>query len=167
VERLTHGWSDSDWHRGSPGRWTSGQIFEHLRLTFTGTTKAFVRVMDGGKPLARKPNVRERALTFSVTKLGVMPSGGTAPKHTVPHDTLEMESMRRFYDALVAMDATLADAERRFGNRVAVMDHPFLGPLSTRQWRQFHRTHARHHLRQIARRARTAESVLRDRELSH
>ncbi len=167
VERLTQGWSDSDWHSSPPGKWTCGQILEHLRLTFTGTTKGLVRVMDAGKPLAGKPNWRDGVRAFWVTQLGLMPSGRTSPKHTAPHETLEKDSMRRFYDALVAMDATLADAERRFGNRIALLDHPFLGPLSARQWRQFHRTHARHHLRQIARRARAAESVPRDRQLSH
>jgi hypothetical protein len=62
--------------------------------------------------------------------------------------------MRRFYDALVAMDATLTDAERRFGTQVKLLDHPFIGPLNAREWRQFHRTHSRHHLKQVADRIR-------------
>jgi len=102
-----------------------------------------------------------------VAKLGLMPSGRTAPKLAVPKDGFEDDSLRRFYDALVAVDATLADAERRFGRSVKLLDHPVLGPLSAKEWRQFHRTHAKHHLRQLAKQKRLGSSRPRDREFSH
>ena len=167
MERLTRGWSEPEWHKGPVGKWTSGQILEHLRLTFTGTTKGLVKVMDAGRPLARKPNFRERLAAFVVTRLGVMPSGRTSPRNIAPQDSLEGDSIRRFYDALVAMDATISDAERRFGREIPLLEHPFLGPLTARQWRQFHRTHAHHHLRQMARHAAHVPSEPRDREFSH
>jgi len=47
------------------------------------------------------------------------------------------------------MDASLADAERRFGHRTRVLFHPILGPLTAQQWRRFHLVHGRHHLKQI------------------
>ena len=73
----------------------------------------------------------------------------------MPGDGLSADSMRHFYDALVAMDSTLFDAERRFGRRAKLLDHPFLGPLNAQEWRLFHRTHTRHHLKQVAERARS------------
>lgn len=73
----------------------------------------------------------------------------------MPGEGLSAESMRRFYDALVAMDSTLFDAERRFGRRARLLDHPFLGPLNAQEWRLFHRTHTRHHLKQVAERIRS------------
>jgi hypothetical protein len=113
VERLTLGWSESDWQRALPGKWTSAQILEHLRLTFTGTSKGILSVMEIGRPLGGKPTLPDRLRTFWVAKLGLMPSGRSAPKQTIPQDGFEGNSLRRFYDALVAVDATLADAERR------------------------------------------------------
>jgi len=167
VERLTLGWSESDWQRALPGKWTSAQVLEHLRLTFIGTSKGILNVMQTGRPLGSKPTLPDRLRTFWVAKLGLMPSGRTAPKLAVPKDGFEDDSLRRFYDALVAVDATLADAERRFGRSVKLLDHPVLGPLSAKEWRQFHRTHAKHHLRQLAKQKRLGSSRPRDREFSH
>lgn len=152
VERLTLAWTESDWDCALPGKWTSAEILEHLRLTFTGTSKGILKVMEAGRPLGSKPTLADRLRTFWVAKLGFMPSGRTAPKHTVPKNGLDKDSLQRFYDALVAVDATLADAGRRFGGNVKLLDHPFLGPLSAKEWRQFHRAHAKHHLKQIAKR---------------
>jgi hypothetical protein len=149
------------------GKWTSGQILEHLLLTFTGTTKGVRNAMEAGRPLGGKPTLRDRVRTLMVAKLGILPSGRESPRHVVPADGLETESLRRFYDALVAMDSTLADAERRFGGSVKLLDHPILGPLSTKDWRRFHRTHASHHLKQIAKLGKLGESRPTDRQLSH
>ena len=60
--------------------------------------------------------------------------------------------MRQFNDALVAMDATLTDAEKRFGSVAKILDHPILGPLERRGWRRVHLVHARHHLKEIEKR---------------
>ncbi len=87
-------------------------------------------------------------------RLGVFPTGQKAPKHTAPRAGLGPEVLRRFNDALVAMDATLNDAERRFGSKTKLLDHPVLGPLTAREWRRFHRVHATHHLRQVEKLAR-------------
>lgn len=167
VEKLTHDWSESDWHRALDGKWTSGQILEHLLLSFKGTTKGLSNVMATGRPLGGKPTLGDRVRTLYVAKLGRMPSGNMSPETVVPKDGLDMESLRRFYDALVALDATLADAERRFGANAKLLDHPILGPLSTRDWRRFHRTHAAHHLKQIAKAHRLGVTRSAARQFSH
>ena len=167
VERLTRDWSEADWHRALAGKWTSGQILEHLLLSFTGTTKGVRSVMDAGRPLGGKPTLRDRMRILVVAKFGVMPAGRESPRVAVPGDGLDRDSLRRFYDALVAMDATLSDAERRFGSSVKLLDHPVLGPLSINDWRRFHRTHANHHLKQIVKASRQGTPHSADRQLSH
>ena len=117
VERVISGSSELNWRQAPPGKWTSAQIFEHLLLTYTGTTKGLRRVLESGHPLASVCNLAAPVRKFVVTKLGWMPAGRTAFKQICPEDGLDAQSMRRFYDALVAMDATLLDAERRFGKR--------------------------------------------------
>ncbi len=167
VERLTHDWSEADWHRAMDGKWSSGQILEHLLLSFKGTTKGVRNVMEVGRPLGGKPTLRDRVRTLYVAKLGRMPSGNMSPEAVVPKHGLDVETVRRFYDALVALDSTLADAERRFGGNAKLLDHPILGPLSTKDWRRFHRTHANHHLKQIARARRQGVARSADRQFSH
>jgi Protein of unknown function (DUF1569) len=159
AERLTSEMSQADWQHASPGKWSCAQIFEHLLLSYTATTKGTLKAMELGKPLGGRPTLRDRISTFYVARLGLMPSGRAAPQQTTPKDGAGLESLGQFNDALVAMDATLADAEKRFGSKVKLLDHPILGPLTANEWRRLHRTHARHHLKQIARRVREAGSA--------
>ena len=158
VAKLTDGWAEPDWHYAPAGRWTCGQILEHLFLTFNGTTEGVLNMMKTGRPLARKPTLPDRLRTFCVAKLGFMPRERVSPPHTLPKSGWEQDALPRFYDALVALDATLDDAQRRFGGSAKVLQHPVLGPLSAQEWRRFHRTHARHHLRQIAQLAEEASA---------
>jgi len=166
VERLTRSWSEADWHAGPPGKWTTGQILQHLLLSYTGTTRGLLNVMKQGRLPASKPTLKDRWNTFWGTRAGFLPFGRTAPKNLAPTDGLDMNSQRRFYDALVAMDATLTDAERRFGKSAKLLLHPFLGPLNAGEWRRFHRAHSRHHLKQIHQGLRNATARTPDRELS-
>ncbi|HME31510.1 MAG TPA: DUF1569 domain-containing protein [Terriglobales bacterium] len=156
AERLTRDMSPAGWHHAPPGKWSCAQIFEHLLLSYTATTNETLKAMQIGKPLGGKPTLRDRISTFYVAGLGLLPSGRTTLKQTTPKNGAGLESLRQFNDALVAMDATLTDAEKRFGSRVKLLDHPILGPLTAKEWRRFHRTHARHHLKQVAERARHA-----------
>ncbi len=166
VERLTRGWSEAAWHHAPPGKWSCAQILEHLLLSYTGTTKGILNVMQVGRPLGSRPTLPDRVRTLWATKLRLVPSGRMSPRNVAAKGGLEIASLRKFFDALVAMDATLADAERRFGSRVKLLDHPFVGPLNVKEWRQIHRIHTNHHMKQIAALAQAA-SHLPDREFSH
>ena len=125
-------------------------MLEHLVLSYTATTKGLLRAMEAGRPERSRRTFGHRMRIFYVLGLGRFPAGVEAPKQTVPRDGLGSDPLRRFNDALVAMDASLADAERRFGHRTRVLSHPVLGPLTAQQWRRFHVVHGRHHFRQIA-----------------
>src|SRR5580698_4402929 len=127
IERLTRDWPETTWRHAPPGKWSCAEITEHLMLSYTGTTKGLLNAMNSGRPIASRQMLPDQVKTFVVTRLGILPSGRVAPRYMTPKDGLEMNAMRRFYDALVAMDATLLDAERRFGDRVKLLDHPVLG----------------------------------------
>ena len=124
-------------------------MLEHLVLSYTATTKGLLRAMETGRPERSRRTLGHRMRAVYVLGLGRFPAGLEAPKHIVPRDGLGADPQRRFNDALVAMDASLADAERRFGHRTRVLFHPVLGPLTAQQWRRFHLVHGRHHLKQI------------------
>jgi hypothetical protein len=158
VERVASAMSRDAWRSAPPGKWTCAQILEHLLLSYTATTKGTQIALQTGKPMGGHPKLKDRLATFYVARLGFLPTGRAAPKMTHPVNGAGVDSLRQFNDALVAMDATLADAEKRFGAGVKILDHPILGPLSTKEWRGVHRAHARHHLKQIEKRLREASS---------
>ena len=137
------------WH--PPGKWCAAEVLEHLYLTYTGTIKGFERVMTSGKPLASRASMAHRVLTLVVVGLGHMPAGRKAPAIAQPKG-LPVEKVRSELGAkIVAMDAIIAQCEVRFGRRVHLLDHPFLGPLTATQWRKLHLVHGRHHQKQLLR----------------
>jgi len=149
TERATRGKASDDWLHGPEGKWNSLQILEHLVLSYTATTKGLLRTLEAGQPQSGDPELRQRLRRLYVLGIGQFPSGVESPKQTTPRDGLGSDPLRRFSDALVAMDATLTDAEKRFGVRTRLLNHPILGPLTAQQWRRFHKVHGRHHLKQI------------------
>lgn len=158
AERLTHDFSPDDWHSSRDGEWSASFVLEHLRLSFAATTKGLLKTMLAGEPFCREATWRDRAGRLYVLRLGRIPSGLKSGKSITPHQGLSGENLRGFNDALVAMNTTLNDAERRFGTRTRLLDHPVLGPLTAEEWRRFHRVHAEHHFRQIVAR-RPARAV--------
>jgi Protein of unknown function (DUF1569) len=149
IASATHGMSAEDLRRHPRGKWSTAEVLEHLYLTYTGTTKAFERCLQEGKPRARLPSLRDRISAFVVTRLGHMPEGRKAPAHAQPSGRSAEEVVREIGPRISAMDDLIAQCEARFGENTRVLDHPFLGPLTARQWRKFHWIHGRHHLKQI------------------
>ncbi len=150
AERLTRDFPLEDWYYTSNGKWSASLILEHLLLTFTATTKGMLKTMQAGEPFCREATWKDRAGRFYVLRMGRMGAGRKAAKNLTPREGLPSNNLCAFNDALVAMDTILNDAERRFGKKTRILDHPILGPLSAEEWRRFHRVHAEHHLRQIA-----------------
>jgi len=133
------------------GKWSVGQILEHLYLTYSGTAKGLERCLQEGKPLARSPMLKDRVRTLVVTGVGYMPEGRKAPERTTPRGMPAEEAMGGIASQIQAMDELITQCEVRFGKRTRLLDHPILGPLTARQWRKFHWVHGRHHVKQIVR----------------
>jgi Protein of unknown function (DUF1569) len=149
IASATHGMGAEDLLRHPEGKWSTAEVLEHLYLTYTGTRKAFERCLQAGKPLAQTPVFKDRIKAFVVTRLGYMPEGRKAPQHAQPRGLAVEEVTREIGSRISAMDEVIAQCEARFGKRTPVLDHPFLGPLTARQWRKFHWVHGCHHLKQI------------------
>jgi hypothetical protein len=135
------------WH--ATGKWSAGEVLEHLYLSYTGTIKGFDRAA-AGQHFPSKPTWRHHAQRFVVLGLSYMPAGREAPKNTRPRG-LDLEKVVGEIGMKIAeMDGTIARCERS-GGRARLLEHPILGPLTAAQWRKFHLVHGRHHLRQIRR----------------
>ena len=147
VEGMTS--EQLSWHL--PGKWSAAEVLEHLYLTYTGTTRGLEKVLARGAPLATKPSMKQRLLTFVAVKLGHIPGGLEAPAVARPKG-LPVEQVRDEMRAkLAAMDATIARCEARFGRDVKLLDHPILGALTATEWRTLHVVHGRHHQKQLLR----------------
>jgi len=149
ITSATAGMTAEDLMRHPEGKWSTAEVLEHLYLTYTGTTKAFERCLQAGKPLARTPMMKDRMRTFVVTGLGHLPNRRKAPERTQPRGMPANEVTREIGPRISAMEELIAQCEARFGKRTRVLDHPILGPLTARQWRKFHWIHGCHHLKQI------------------
>jgi hypothetical protein len=159
LKSAVEGMSDEQlsWHL--PGKWSAAEVLEHLYLTYVGTIKGLERVMARGAPLATRPSMAQRVLTFVIVELGYMPAGREAPALVQPRG-LPVEQVRNeIWDQLAAMDAITAQCESRFGRHAKLLDHPILGALTSAQWRALHLVHGRHHQKQLARlRTRTLDT---------
>jgi hypothetical protein len=151
LEAATKGMSPEDlaWH--PDGKWCAAQILEHLYLTYANSTKGFERCLAAGQPLARKPTVKDRMKTLAVVNLGYIPEGRKAPKGTIPRGAMDEKILENVAAEIEKLDSTIAECEQRHGRHIKLLDHPIIGPLNGNQWRGFHLTHGRHHIKQIKR----------------
>ena len=133
------------------GKWCIAEILEHLYLTYTGTIKGLDRVLEAGKPLARRPTLPDRFRILVVTGIGYLPEGRKTPPIAAPKGMDANAVRSEVGNELANMDDLLTQCANRFGAGTRVLDHPILGPLTAPQWRKFHVVHGRHHLKQIAR----------------
>ena len=125
-------------------------MLEHLALSYSATTKGLLRATQSGQIERGSRTLKQQVRSIYVLGLGFFPAGIEAPRQAVPGASLGEQPLRRFNDALVAMDSMLVDVEKRFGKSARILQHPALGPLTAQQWRRFHEVHGRHHLKQVA-----------------
>ncbi len=155
IASATRGLTGEDLTRhpeGHPeGTWSVAEVLEHLYLTYAGTTKAFERCLQAGKPLATPITLKQRVGITLVTALGYLPAGRKAPERATPRGMPADKVMAEIGSQLAVMGKLIAQCEARHGTRTRVLDHPILGPLTARQWCKFHWVHGRHHIKQISR----------------
>jgi hypothetical protein len=140
--------------RPVPGRWSVGEIVEHLARTYMGTAKGLQLCLADGRSRATRASLTERARKFVVLRLGWYPHGVEAPQPVRPKQWGFALALERAHGGLDAFDVALTAALDRFGGTTLLLDHPILGPLSANDWCRFHLLHTRHHLPQIADRRR-------------
>lgn len=149
LEDATAGVSENVFAQGPAGKWNSAQILEHLLLTYRGTNRGIAKCLQNGAPLATQAKLKDRIAKLVVLNLGYMPGGRKAPERALPRGVAREEGRLAVGPELHKMETGLQDCERKFGPTAKIMDHPFLGPLTAKEWRKFHWVHGRHHARQI------------------
>ncbi|HEX4783390.1 MAG TPA: DUF1569 domain-containing protein [Candidatus Sulfotelmatobacter sp.] len=145
------GLSTEQFTRHPSGKWSAGEVLEHLYLTYTGTIKGFARASETGSSPASAQTWAQWRRTLVVVHLGYMPTGRESPAAARPRG-LPLEKVRAEISTKIAeMDERIARCEEKFGSRQKLLDHPVLGPLSGAEWRKFHLVHGLHHVKQLRR----------------
>lgn len=135
------------WRR--EGKWCAAEVLEHLALAFSSTSKAMERAVEQGRTARKRATPKQWAATLLVVKLGYFPAGRQAPEWTRPRGLDAAQAVETIRTALIEMDSKIAQAQSKLGNGIIAV-HPIIGPLTARQWRKFHWSHTRHHMKQIA-----------------
>lgn len=158
LEDAIAGATAADLSRAPEGKWSAGQILEHLYQTYRGTNYGIGKSLENGKPLVSRATLKHRVGTFLVCNLGYIPTGRKAPERTLPKGLPVAEVLQNIFPEMQLMDSGLEKMESKFGAGNKVLDHLLLGPLTAEQWRKFHLAHGRHHARQIRERLVRAEA---------
>ncbi|HEV8490838.1 MAG TPA: hypothetical protein VGR76_01155, partial [Candidatus Angelobacter sp.] len=146
------------------GKWTSANLIEHLSLGFMITAKGCRMVLRQGGPGLPKPTWYQRWLAFRVIVLGYFPMRVIAPKMVCPRGLGPDDAKRNMLSNLIEMDRLMWECEEKFGSKIEMLSHPYLGPLTIKQWRKFQLFHVRRHMKQLH--ALRQQMVLGSRESS-
>jgi hypothetical protein len=151
LNRAVDGMSSEQlkWHPAE--KWCAAEVLEHLYLSYTGTIRAFEKVIASGRPLVTKPSLKQRVQTIVAVGFGYLPEGRKAPLGTVPKGLAPEKVKNDVGEKIEAMDAIITQCEGIFGRRTKLLNHPILGPLTATQWRKFHLVHGLHHQKQLLR----------------
>lgn len=140
---------------GDKDVWSVQQVIEHLLATYSACTAGVESRLAKGRPLESPLTFKARVMQFTLIDAGYFPPGRKAPEPVRPgvvdlnpQDGVGLD--RAVSTALSKLDEALNRVEAVYPSRT-VVTHMVLGPLTVRQWRKFHRVHARHHAKQIAR----------------
>jgi len=149
VESSIAGMADDQMTWAPEGKWSSTNLIEHLSLGFLITAKGCRMVLKQGGPELPRPTLHQRWLTFRVLVLGYFPMRVIAPKMVRPRGLGPEDAKRSLVENIIEMDRMMLQCEEKFGSKIEMLSHPYLGPLTIKQWRKFQLFHVRRHMKQL------------------
>lgn len=136
-----------------PGKWTPGQIAEHLAITYEyGIALANRNPPGGGLPFFLRPIAR-MAFVKPTLKAGRFTRAGKTPKIFEPSTMPPAPDvvLPRLEKALSGFEKAVQAGEAR-----EALHHPFFGTVPTTDYLTLQTIHAKHHHGQLAASAKTA-----------
>jgi DinB superfamily len=149
LEAATSGMNDDTLMRAPEGKWCAAEVLEHLRLTYTGTSKMLERNRDKAVVEPAPTDERTQAARQLIFEKGGFFQGLKAPEFATPKPPCSPQVKVRVMEDLRRLAEILDEAEQRRGKDANLGNHFALGPLTAEQWRRFHYEHGCHHAKQI------------------
>src|SRR5215471_15439170 len=84
LEAAIAGLSEPDLAAAPAGKWSIGEILEHLSITYVSSNDRVISKVLASGPSYTPPNFKQRVATFAVTPIGYLPTGRKAPEFTRP-----------------------------------------------------------------------------------
>src|SRR5262252_50740 len=107
LEAAIAGMSEPEFAAAPAGKWSIGEILEHLSITYvTSNDRLFSKILTSG-PSFTPQSLKQRVATFAVTTLGYLPSGRKAPEFTRPKGRPTAEILADIRRALPEMESGL------------------------------------------------------------
>ena len=146
------GASDEQWARSRDGRWSPGQVVDHLATALTVCAQGF-NDRAAKPPMTRRPRTpKEFVARTIVFNTGWFPGNPKAPPATVPAPQPDRRAtetkLRTAVAALLELQRTLLPARATD----LYLKHPRFGDLTLPEFMHFHVRHAVHHRKQIVER---------------
>src|SRR5687767_459383 len=107
IDGATDGMSDEQLAWRPEGKWSTGDILEHLSLAFSGTIKGAQIALEKKSPRKREPTLRERLRVLVVVGLGHFPRGRKSPEVVRPRGIAPREAFHSIRQNLIEMDKLL------------------------------------------------------------
>ncbi len=149
LARSVEGMDDAALLRAPEGKWCAADILEHLRLTYTGTSKMLEKNRDLATVEPAPVDDKTIAARKVIFEQGAFFEGRQAPAFAVPKVAADPQVRTRVLEDLRRLRDGLAEAEQRRGKDAVLGNHFALGGLTADQWGLFHLAHGRHHIKQI------------------
>ncbi len=127
----------------APGKWSPGQVAEHVARAYEVNGALFRGEAPGGLPKFLRPLVR-RFLLGMVLRKGDFPRGSRSPAIMKPDPTPAAQPV-----VIAQIEAAAREFEAEAGKRSGSIEHPFFGQVPVTDMVRLQEIHTRHHRRQL------------------
>ena len=141
------GRDDEAWFRAPPGKWSPGEIVDHIAIAIERSAEGWRSRLDKPAMTRRPRSPFQRIAWLIVGSTGWFPGRRIAPEPTRPSTRPDRAATeQRLRNAAVAY-ASLRPA---LGGRTDVfLKHPVFGDLTYDEYSRFHFRHVHHHRKQL------------------
>ena len=143
-----NGLKEEDWHVAPAGKWSVGQIVDHLATSLDLVAGAFESRADK-QDMNRRSSPRQSLFRHLVLSAGKLPKGRKTPPQAAPDDRPDPELITAEFRMGVERTARLTEGWATERQVAVFVAHPVLGDLNLPEWVRFHYVHCRHHAHQL------------------
>lgn len=139
---------DDAWHAAPAGKWSVGQIVDHLATSLDLVAEAFEhRAKKTG--MERRSTPKQALFRHLVLSAGRLPKGRKTPPQAAPDDRPDPELITAEFRMGVERTTRLTEGWPTVRQESVFVAHPVLGDLNLPEWIRFHYVHCRHHRHQL------------------
>jgi hypothetical protein len=143
------------WNVGPAGKWSAGQIVDHVARWIEGYAgefaEALLKLKAGTLGPRRLRWPHQRLICAMVIDRGIYPSGGKSLTPFLPGDLPRREETMAKLSRAVAAHGEISGALSATDRDRLWIANPVFGPLNLPEAMRLHAVHARHHGRQVHR----------------